>query len=226
MRSRVLRFFSFLFFLLPALLAACAGLQSSPNPSLGYRRLEPLFADSFDRLGDWRSYAADETLTLGLAEGKFRIDFKGRKYVWTQRPQRISDAVIELEATQVSTFAHNAFGVACRLDSANRGRGYFFLISGDGYASIRWSNGRSLTPIVSATPAAAIKRGAATNHIRAVCIDDYLALWVNGQFIAEARDGRAASGAVGLVGVMNYAGRRLTVDFDALAVWAAAMDQR
>ena len=62
--------------------------------------------------------------------------------------------------------------------------------------------------------------------MRVVCVDDYLALWVNGEFVADARDRRAAQGEVGLVGVMNCAGKRLTVDFDDLRLWRAALDDR
>ena len=60
--------------------------------------------------------------------------------------------------------------------------------------------------------------------MRVVCIDDYLALWVNGKFVAEARDRRADTGAVGMAAVMNYAGRRLAVAYDDLKVWSAAFD--
>lgn len=213
-----------------ALLAACASIQElvarKPAPEVGFRYIDRLVEDSFE-LGDkWRQYKTDAGLFLGARAGVFRIDFSGRQYVWSQREGEFENVVIEAEATQTSEYQHNAYGLACRLDAGNSGRGYFFLISGDGYASIRWSNGRSLEPIVSAAPSNHIRRGRASNRLRAVCIDDYLALWVNGEFVADARDGRAARGAVGLAGVMNYAGARLTVDFDELKVWRAALDRR
>ena len=160
-------------------------------------------------------------------DGAFKIDFVGRKYVWTQGEANYADVVLEGDLRQVSDYDHNAFGLACRLDPANRGRGYYFLISGDGYASIRWSDGRSLAAGRGRLkPSPLIKRGQARNRVRAVCIGDYLALWVNDEFVAEARDGRASAGAVGMAGVMNYAGKRLTVAIDDLKVWRAAMDSR
>lgn len=215
-------------FLLLAQLAACSSLRESlapkRKPVIGFRYIELLVEDNFDNGDQWRQYDNSRDLFLGYRAGVFRLDFNGRKYVWTQRVGKFENVVFEAEAAQISDYNHNAYGLACRLDPANSGRGYFFLISGDGYASIRWSNGRSLEPIVSAAPSDSIRRGRASNRIRIVCIDNYLALWVNGEFVAEGRDGRAKLGEVGLAGVMNYAGQRLTVDFDDVKVWRADVD--
>ncbi len=212
--------------LLLSALAACNQVISTTRaPSQGYRYLELLLDDRFDSQGEWRSYTADR-LFLGVRDRRFQIDFIGRKYVWTQGDSEYADIVVEAELTQTSDYDHNAFGLACRLDPANSGRGYFFLISGDGYASIRWSNGRSLEPIIAAQPIEFIKRGRATNRVRAVCIGDYLALWVNDEFVAEARDRRASAGAVGMVGVMNFQARRLAVEIDDLKIWRARFDDR
>ncbi len=194
-------------------------------PTLGFRYVELLLEDDFADSGAWRSYAADG-LFLGVADGAYKIDFVGRKYVWAQGEALLTDVVLEADLGQTSQYDHNAYGLACRLDPANSGRGYYFLISGDGYVSIRWSDGRSLQAIVEARPSPHIRRGAAKNRLRAVCIGDYLALWVNDEFVAEARDQRANAGAVGMAGVMNYAGKRLAVTVDDLKLWRAAPDDR
>ena len=200
--------------------------MTRPAPETGFRFLTLQVDDSFEGGALWRQYVKGDELSMSARDGVYQIDFEGRQYVWAQREGWHSDIVLEADATQASDFDHNAFGLACRLDPANSGRGYYFLISGDGYASIRWSTGRSLEPIVRAAPSDAIGKGKASNRIRVVCIEDYLALWVNGRFVADARDGRASAGAVGLAGVMNYAGRRLAVHFDDLKVWRAALDVR
>lgn len=210
-----------------SLLAACSSIQelTAPKsaPALGFRYHELIVEDQFESGDRWRQYE-DNGLFLGVRAGFYRIDFSGRKYVWSQRDGDYPDVVIEADAAQASSYNHNAYGLACRLDPGNRGRGYFFLISGDGYASIRWSNGTSLDKIVSAAPSAWIRRGQNANRLRAVCVGDYLALWVNGEFVADARDSRASRGAVGLVGVMNYEGKRLTIDFGDLRIWRASLD--
>ena len=209
-----------------ALVSSCTNLPVGRRlPSQGYRYLENVLQESFDSQGSWRGYDGTGVF-LGVDNGSFLIDLQGRQYVWTQHDTLLDDVVLEAEFEQTSSHDHNGFGLACRLDPANSGRGYFFLISGDGYATIRWSNGRSLEQVVPAKASPHIKRGRAQNRLRAVCIGDYLALWVNDQFVAEARDRRATSGAVGMTGVVNYEGRRLTLTIDNLRVWRASFDDR
>ncbi len=212
-----------------ALLSSCTSMREAlagrQMPEIGFRYLELLLEDDFESSDLWRQYGDGADVFLGNRDGRYQIDFRGRQYVWSQRDGDFHDIVIEADATQISDYDHNAYGLACRLDPGNRGVGYFFLISGDGYASIRWSNGRSLEPIVRAAPSQHIRQGAATNRLRVVCVEDFLALWVNGEFVADARDQRAAQGAVGLAGVMNYQGKRLSVAFDNLRIWRAAADR-
>ena len=208
------------------LASGCAGWPRSGSlPSQGYRYIELALHDTFDSGDAWRSYDGSNVF-LGARDGAFLIDIFGRQYVWTQTDAPLDDVVIEAVFLQISSDDHNAFGLACRLDPGNSGRGYYFLISGDGYASIRWSNGRSLEQVAPARPAAPIKRGGARNRLRAVCLGDYLALWVNEQFVMEARDQRASAGVIGMVGVMNYQGRRLTLTIDDLKAWRAVVDDR
>lgn len=219
------RILFYLIFILPA--AACLNTRNAkPDrlPTAGYRYLDLAVDETFDHIGDWRGYDDGDALSMNVEDGAYRMDLTGSQYVWTQTSASYRDVIIEATAAQISDYDYNAFGIACRLDPANSGRGYFFLISGDGHYSIRWSDGRSLDSIVSAAPSGWIHAGKAANRIRAVCIDDYLALWINGQFAAEARDRRAAQGVVGLAGLMNYEGRRLAVEFDDLKIWHAAFD--
>ncbi len=215
-----------LYAVLILLASACLNIREHAKPgglpSLGYRYLDLAAHETFDQLGDWRSYQDGDSLYMNAEAGVYRMDLRGRQYVWTQTTRPYRDVIIEATVKQISAYNDNAFGIACHLDLANSGRGYFFLISGDGYYSIRWSSGRSLEGIVRAAPSDRIRRGKAANRIRAICIDDYLALWVNDQFVAEARDRRAAQGTVGLAGVMNAEGRRLAVEFDDLKIWQAA----
>ncbi|MCY3780733.1 MAG: hypothetical protein OXG78_10525 [Chloroflexi bacterium] len=206
--------------------SACAEFTASRrSPSQGYRYIELAIHDGFESQGAWRGYEGAGVF-LGVRNGAFLIDILGRQYVWTQGETQLDDVVLEADLKQTSSYDHNAFGLACRLDPTNTGRGYYFLISGDGYASIRWSNGRSLEQVVAAQPSAHVKRSGARNRLRAVCIGEYLALWVNDHFVVEARDRRASTGAVGLAGVMNYEGKRLTLAIDNLEVWRAALDDR
>lgn len=216
---------SILLFTLIILTSSCLAtpetFQPEKLPSVGYRYLDLIADETFNSVGDWRTYDGGKNLYMTVEDGVYRIDLSQRQIVWSQAPIQHDNVIIEARVTQRSDYNHNAFGIACRLSPSNNGRGYYFLISGDGYYTIRWNNGYSLDDIVPATPSSVIKKGQATNAIRAVCIDDYLALWINDKFVAEAYDTKASQGVVGLSGVMNYDGRNLTVEFDDLKVWDA-----
>ena len=83
-------------------------------------------------------------------------------------------------------------------DIAN-GDGYLFLIQGSGSWGIFRSRGRNLTPLHDWAPSEHIQRGrGGRNHLRAVCADDTLALYINDEFVAEVQDDSFASGQVGL----------------------------
>ena len=57
-----------------------------------------------------------EAYSWASIAGRYRIDFSGRQYVWTQRDGEFADIVIETDAAQISDYDHNAYGLACRLD--------------------------------------------------------------------------------------------------------------
>lgn len=97
------------------------------------------------------------------------------------------------------------------------GDGYLFMIQGTGSFAILRARGRDITPLVNWTPSALIQQGAARNELRAVCMGDYLALYINGEFAGDATDSTYSSGQVGLAAsAANRLGVR--VEFDDLVV--------
>lgn len=99
----------------------------------------------------------------------------------------------------------------------NNGDGYLFLIEGNGRFAIMRSRGRSITPLVDWTTSSVIQAGPGENRIRAVCMGTYLALYINGQFVADASDDTYTRGQVGMVAA---AASRLGVQvtFDNLSI--------
>ena len=128
-----------------------------------------------------------------------------------------------LEATQEATAEATAqVGVsnAQSDNTSNNGDGYLFVVAGNGRYAIFRSQGRSITPLVNWATSSAVNSGAAQNRVRAVCMGTYLALYVNGQFVADASDDLYTKGQVGLVGLSaGRAGMILT--FDNLSVYQA-----
>lgn len=102
----------------------------------------------------------------------------------------------------------------------NNGDGYLFLVGGSGRFAIMRARGRSVTPLVNWTSTDKVNKGASSNRIRAVCFNNYLALYVNDSFLGEATDDTYTRGQVGLVAA---GGSRLgeEVNFDNLSVSAA-----
>ncbi len=126
------------------------------------------------------------------------------------------------EATEAATAEFEEGGVSevpsdSALDSAPDGDGYLFLIQGNGQYAIMRARGRDVRPLVEWTPSDTIIQGQEVNTLRAVCVGDYLALYINGEFVADATDDTYSEGQVGL---MASAATRLgvSVEFDNLVV--------
>ena len=195
------------------LLSACSG---GPSQSVALGPL--LVEDDFDAPGQWDT-ADVPAATVQIADGVFHFDAEAGRYIFSVDYRTQTDTVIEATARLWSEDTSNGFGVICRANAD--GEGYYFMIGGDGSGTIRRSAGREVEPLAAWTKTGAIITGGAQNRIRAVCDGDYLALYVNDQFVAEARDSLYGSGYTGFVVVTTREGQRVEVDFDALRVYAA-----
>lgn len=180
------------------LLLLVAGCQ--PRPSYDYRTGDVLLEESFDQPYAWEQYVNEALgVNLRVEQGAYYMTVSGGGYIWGLNAQSHENVMFEAESTQLSEFADNAYGLICRADPANSGKGYYFLISGDGYWSIRRDRGDGVEPLVEFTKSDAIHQGRSINRIRVLCIDDYLALYVNDQFVGEARDDLYSGGFAGFV---------------------------
>ena len=110
----------------------------------------------------------------------------------------------------------------CRASANNDGDGYYFLISGDGYYSIRRGATERVDGLIDWTQTDVVNQNRGINRIRAVCIGDYLALYVNGQFIADTHDTRYTDGYTGLTAAVAEDGA-VDITFDDLTIWAARL---
>lgn len=161
---------------------------------------------------------------LTIENGVYRVQQTADSalYSWGQGGDPAQNVIITVEASPQSDFKNNLYGVMCRVDP--NGAGYAFLISSDGYGAIARTDGESMRFLVEWQKNEAIE--GAQNTIRAVCIDNYLALYVNADLIADVEDKNYASaGQVGLIaGVLAEDGAEaVIVDFDNLAVSAGSL---
>jgi len=210
---------------LVALLAACGGDDdASKSPVKG----DEVFRAAFDEPGTWEvgtrtDENGDPLSSLAVVDGRYQIDHaaaRSSSFVWGAGDETVENAIIEVDVEQLSAEKDNLYGVACRLAADERGdtSGYALLLSGDGHYGIAEIRSQSLSFLLEWHQSDVIKRGAASNTIRAVCVDDYFAVYANGEFLGEITDDTyRRAGQVGLVaGVTAEAG--VSVAFDDLVV--------
>ncbi len=163
---------------------------------------EILFQDDFSDPDSGWEVADHDGGRLAYADGSYSVVGAAEdRMIWGVASRNFADLVVDVDATQVSAPANNnnAYGIFCRVQPGATGDGYAFLISGDGFYSIQRITGGDYEPLVNWSRSDVIRQGNATNHIQAVCNGDYLALIVNGELLAEARDGTYTEGDIALV---------------------------
>ncbi len=197
-------------------LAACAPAPLPETYTLGALLLEEDFSQGYG----WKTYDA-AGVYLNVEDGVYRGEAAGGAYVWGINAEAHTDAVLEVDAELLSAGSGNGYGLVCRANTGNNGDGYYFLIGGDGTYTIRRGRGDAVEDLVAWERHSAIRQGQAQNRLRAVCVGDYLAFYVNGEFVAQTRDDRYQRGFAGAAFVAPR-GESIQVEFDNLRVWAAA----
>lgn len=101
----------------------------------------------------------------------------------------------------------------------NEGDGYLFLVQGTGQVAIARARGRAVQTLTDWTTSSAVQTGQ-VNRLRAECVGDYLAFYVNGTLVAQTTDTAYQRGQIGLAA---SAANRLgaVIDFDNVQVWRA-----
>lgn len=193
------------------------GDDSSPSDPVSLAS-DILFQDDFsDPSSGWDQVNEDEGST-DYVNGVYRIYVNEANYdIWANPSLNFTDTVIEVEATKVGGPEDNDFGVICRYQ--NLDNFYFFIISSDGYYGIaKVVNGeQELIGMDNMEYSDAINQGSESNLLRADCVGNQLALYVNGEKVVDANDLQYSSGDVGLIaGTFDDAGTE--VDFDNFVV--------
>jgi hypothetical protein len=206
-----------LFMLAVLLLARCAS-----KPTEQFALGDVVMQVDFGPSTVWQEYIhPEQNVDFRIEDGEYRAKAWNGGFMWTIHSPSLTDSVIEVETTQLSEYRNNAYGVVCRADPTDNSNGYYFLISGDGQYSIRRSAVDNVRAIIPFTGSDAIRQDKGINRIRAVCIGDYLALYVNGQFVAETHDDYFSHGYTGLTVAVVEDGDA-DIAFDDLTVWEAS----
>ncbi|MBN1563067.1 MAG: hypothetical protein JXA10_04465 [Anaerolineae bacterium] len=195
-----------------------------------------LLTVTFDDAGAWEegTFPAGDapTATLAIRDGRYQIDHAAAKktsFIWGEGGASISadaeNVIIEVETEQLSAEKDNIYGVVCRLgvDARDNATGYALLISGDGHYGIAELRSDNLSFLLEWHQTDAIHQGQATNTIRAICVNDYLALYVNDTFLGDVTDTTyLRPGPVGLLAGVT-AGEAVSMAFDNLTVYEGSL---
>lgn len=219
-KCRKLSAAAFLGIALLATLVAC-----SARPNTLYVLGDLLLEEDFDRSSAWEWYLdPSRSIDMRVQDGVYRAQAGAGTLMWTLNAQMHTDVVIQVDTQRVSGDVVNAHGLMCRASPSGNGNGYYFLISADGAYTIRRGAGDQVTALVPWRTSRALNRGQVINRLRIVCIGDYLALYVNGEFVAEARDNRYHTGVAGLA--VAAPNSPIEVTFDRVLVWEAQFAAR
>jgi hypothetical protein len=136
------------------------------------------------------------------------------------------DIVMSADTIHLSEELNDGYGLVCRASGeASSQSGYHFYISGDGYFLIAVYENGVPRRLVNWTQTSLIHQGVdAENSMVAVCVSDYLALYINGELAGEVRDSTFSTGRYGMVVFLITPDSEVHIGFDNLRVWEASTD--
>jgi serine/threonine protein kinase len=177
-----------------------------------------LLEDSFDDPDSGWEVDDSADGDVGYGDGYYYVLAEAEAIqIFGSGPRTFSDLVIDVFTTQVAASPDNinAYGVMCRVQ--RNGDGYLLRISGDGEYAIQRVLDDDFEYLVEWTESDAINQGNAANHIHAVCDGARLALYANGELLAEAEDDTFAEGDIALTAT-TFGSVATEVRFDDLIV--------
>jgi hypothetical protein len=177
-----------------------------------------LFEDDFSDPGSGWEVGDYDSGSVGYSDGAYAVSAEGYNTMWGLAYQSFSDLVVDVDAEQVSGPSNDntGYGVMCRVQP-NGMDGYLLRISGDGLCSIFKVVDGGPEAIVDWAASDAIRQGNASNHLSVVCDGADLALFVNGEIVAETSDTTFSEGDIALAAT-SYEAEATEVLFDNVVV--------
>jgi len=203
------------------LISGCIANLPPPRASQPIALEAFLLDETFETRGDWDVYHK-QGLFADVVEGSYRLETTLRQYAAILKPAAWEDVIVEAEFYLRSPGTQAIYGLMCRAQSG--GKGYYFLVSGDGAFSIRRGDENVLKPLVQWQNTSAFRRDVPRQRLRAICSGEYLALYINDQFVGETTDHLYHRGNIGLVASVPPRapeGTQVQIDVDSVRVWEA-----
>jgi hypothetical protein len=203
-------------------LALALALSACALPFANKRPGQVLFHDDFDSIQSGWTRHRGSAYTGDYQQGVYRFELlQPNLEVWSRPGLAFEDVRIEVRAHKAAGPDDNLFGLLCRYRGA--GDFLFFALSSDGFAGIGLyeGGGHRLLSDETLLPNDAIVRGDGTNLLRAECIGERYAFYVNGVLLHAVELPGYQEGDVGLYAA-TYEQAGVVIDFDGFTVLRAA----
>jgi len=172
------------------------------------------FRETFDDAHNGWTLVQNNQAEIAIGGGQLRITVKQPdSLAWSVAAGKtFGDFTLDVDATPLAGPDDNDYGVIVRRVDDNNF--YRFEISGDGYFNIqKRQKGKWQKLVADWTESSAIRKGAATNHLRVVCVGRTLTFSVNQVQVAQVSDDAFARGEVGvLAGTLTEPGVQVAFD--------------
>ena len=174
-----------------------------------------LYEDDFSTVkGNW-----DYTGSAGVVshiDGELQVEITETDYfLWGMSGGSYNNTVIDADVRTWIGAGDGDYGIICRYqDNENF---YGFEISEDGYYTIWKYFNAEYTALVDWQYSPQVEEVASGAHLTVTCSGDLLALSINGQWLAEARDSDLAYGDIGVI-AGTWTNAPLIVRFDNLVI--------
>lgn len=205
-------------------LAACLPAAPPRNPARPVEIGALLLEEQFETRTGWDTYNLQGVFVDYVESGYQLYSELAGRFVWGTNGESHENILIEADL-RFDGGSNNAIaGVMCRVSPQNNGRGYYFLIAADGAFSIRYGTEASVEPLLPWQSMDVIHTDGRDNLVRAVCVDDYLGMFINGAYVGSVNDSRYSRGYAALVVGLPPsadADEFVSVVVDDLRAWAA-----
>jgi hypothetical protein len=194
-----------LLLVLGSLLVSCLPLspaQSIPSGNPGDILYQELFTDN---TSGWDRLLNDGGI-MDYDSGGYRFLIREPKVnYWSTPGKYFGDVRVEADTTRLNGPDENRAGLMCRYQGGNH---YFFIISSDGFYGVgKFIDGQSILIGQESMVPSELILAEGINHLRADCIGNTLAFYVNFSQVAFVQDADLPTGDVGvLAGAFNEPG--------------------
>lgn len=182
--------------ILVMVLSACS---AAPNPvALVTNPGDILYQEEFDDNTSGWHRVANENGIMDYDSGGYRVLVRQPQFnLWSTPEKDYQDVRLEVDVFRLNGPEENRAGLMCRYQNGDY---YFFIISNDGYYAVgKYIGGQTLLLGQTAMQPSEFIQKDAVNHLRADCIGDTLAFYVNYNQVAAVQDTDFPSGDVGIL---------------------------